>query len=53
VEYKRKRAISKREVRKRHRERWDNFVARLKRDVTKPNPQTFKILKKLSTKERM
>jgi hypothetical protein len=49
VEYKRKRAISKREVRKRHREMWDNFVARLERDVTKPNPPTFKILKKLRT----
>jgi hypothetical protein len=49
VEYKRNWAISKREVRKRHREKWDNFVARLERDVTKPHPQTFKILKKLRT----
>jgi hypothetical protein len=49
VEYKRKWAISKIEVRKRHRERWDNFVAKLERDVTKPTPQTFKILKKLRT----
>jgi hypothetical protein len=49
VEYKRKRAIPKREVRKWHREMWDNFVARLERDVTKPNPHTFKILKKLRT----
>jgi hypothetical protein len=49
VEYKRKRKISKREVRKRHRERWDYFVARLERGVTKPNPQTFKTLKNLRT----
>jgi hypothetical protein len=28
---------------------WDNFAARLERDVTKPNPQTFKIIKKLRT----
>jgi hypothetical protein len=49
IECKWKKEISKREVRKRHREMWDNFVAWLERDVTKPNPQTFKILKKLRT----
>jgi hypothetical protein len=54
IEYKRKRAISKREVRKKHREKWNEFVLHLERDVTKPNPKFFKILKNYrQTQEKM
>jgi hypothetical protein len=34
INYKIKRAIAKREVRKRHRERWNTFVNELETDIT-------------------
>jgi len=46
-----KRAIAKREVRKRHRECWNKFVNELETDITRPNPKTYKLLKHLN-KER-
>jgi uncharacterized protein YecA (UPF0149 family) len=38
IDYERKRAIAKKETRKRHREQWENFVNNLERDITKPSP---------------
>ncbi|KAJ4440008.1 hypothetical protein ANN_08139 [Periplaneta americana] len=49
IDYKRKRAIAKWETRKRHREKWNDFVSRLERDLTLPRPKTFKILKKINS----
>ncbi|KAJ4440326.1 hypothetical protein ANN_08465 [Periplaneta americana] len=52
IEYHRKRAIAKREVRKIHRHNWEEFVAYLENDLYRPQPQTYKILKNLSNEMR-
>ena len=48
IDYHKKRAIAKREVRKNHRQSWEEFVAYLENDITRPQQQTYKILKKLN-----
>jgi hypothetical protein len=44
IEYKRCRAIAKKTVRKNKRETRNNFVSKLENDITKPRPQTYKII---------
>ena len=48
IEYKRKTAIAKREVRKRKRESWSKFVTNLEHDTYKTKPKIYKILKSIS-----
>jgi hypothetical protein len=43
IDYHRKRATAKHEVRKKHRETWETFVLQLKNDLTRPQPQTYKL----------
>jgi hypothetical protein len=45
-EYRRKGAIAKCEVRKTHREGWENFVSQLENDIIRPEPQRYKIILK-------
>lgn len=52
INYHLKRAIAKREVRKYHRQNWDNFVSFLENDITRPQPQTYKILKLLNSETK-
>jgi hypothetical protein len=52
IEYKRCRAVAKREVRKNKREMWNTFVSRLENDVSKPRPKTYKIIRMLKNDTR-
>jgi hypothetical protein len=46
IDYHRKRAIAKRGVRRKHRESWEIFVSQLENYITRPQPQTYKLIKK-------
>jgi hypothetical protein len=48
IDYHRKRAIAKREVRKYHMKNREEFVSYLENDITRPQPQIYKIIKNLS-----
>jgi hypothetical protein len=52
IEYKRCRAVAKREVRKNKREMWNTFVSRLENDVSKPRSKTYKIIRMLKNYTR-
>jgi hypothetical protein len=46
-DYSHKRVLSERQVRKNHRNTWQTFASYLERDVTRLQPQAYKILKKM------
>jgi hypothetical protein len=48
TEYKRRRAIAKREIRKRHRKSWEQFISHLESDIYKIKPNTFKLLQNMN-----
>jgi hypothetical protein len=48
IDYHRKRAIAKWEVHKYRRKNWEEFVSYLENDITRPQPQTYKIIKNLN-----
>jgi hypothetical protein len=48
TEYKRCGAIAKKTVSKNKHETWNNFVPKLENDITKPRPQTYKIIRALN-----
>jgi len=48
--YKKKRAIGRREVQKRDRDRWKHFTSQLETDITRTHPKTFKMSKRLKRK---
>jgi hypothetical protein len=52
TEYKRKCAISKREVRKLNRESWDNYISNIKYDVHGAQDTAHKVMKHLNSTER-
>lgn len=44
IEYYKRRAIARREIKRKHRESWNKFVSDLERDVTRSHPRVYKIL---------
>jgi hypothetical protein len=44
TEYKRLKALTKREVRKRHRQSWETFITQLETDLNRVRTNAFKIL---------
>jgi len=48
LEYKRNTALAKREVRRRQRLSWDNFVTNLEHETYRTQPRVYKILKQIS-----
>jgi hypothetical protein len=44
IEYKRLKALTKREVRKRHRQSWETFITQLETDLNRVRTNDFKIL---------
>ena len=49
IEYNLKRAIAKWEVRKYHQKNWEKFVSFLENNITRPQPQIYKVLKILGS----
>ena len=48
IEYKHRKAIAKREIRKRHRKSWEQFKSHFESDIYKIKPNTFKLLKHMN-----
>ena len=48
IEYKHRRAIANREIRKRHHKSWEQFLSHLESDIYKIKPNKFKLLKHMN-----
>jgi hypothetical protein len=48
LEYKRNTALAKREVRRRQRLSWDNFITNLEHETYRTQPKVYRILKHIS-----